>query len=79
MLNQFNIHEAKTNLSHLLAKVDEGEEVIIARAGEPQYTINLYKKPKKRKLGIWEGKDFYISPDFDEEDSEFYDNPIFPQ
>ncbi len=32
---QVNIHEAKTKLSQLLARVEAGEEVIIARAGHP--------------------------------------------
>ena len=32
---EVNIHEAKTHLSRLLAKVAAGEEVIIARSGEP--------------------------------------------
>jgi prevent-host-death family protein len=30
-----NIHEAKTQLSRLLQRVEEGEEVVIARAGKP--------------------------------------------
>ena len=30
-----NVHEAKTNLSRLLAQVEAGEEVIIARNGKP--------------------------------------------
>jgi len=30
-----NVHEAKTNLSRLLARVEAGEEIIIARAGQP--------------------------------------------
>lgn len=30
-----NIHEAKTHLSKLLARVARGEEVVIARAGRP--------------------------------------------
>ena len=30
-----NVHEAKTNLSRLLAQVESGEEVIIARNGKP--------------------------------------------
>lgn len=31
----FNIHEAKSQLSKLLQKAEEGEEVIIARDGHP--------------------------------------------
>jgi prevent-host-death family protein len=30
-----NIHEAKTNLSHLLTRVENGETITIARAGKP--------------------------------------------
>lgn len=30
-----NIHEAKTQLSRLLRRVEAGEEIIVARAGKP--------------------------------------------
>ena len=30
-----NVHEAKTQLSRLLAQVEAGEEVVIARRGRP--------------------------------------------
>ena len=30
-----NVHEAKTQLSRLLERVEAGEEVVIARAGKP--------------------------------------------
>ena len=30
-----NIHTAKTNLSSLIAEVEAGDEIIIARAGKP--------------------------------------------
>jgi len=32
---QINVHEAKTQLSRLLELVEEGETVVIARAGKP--------------------------------------------
>ena len=32
---QFNIHEAKTQLSRIIDRVEHGEEVIISRAGRP--------------------------------------------
>ena len=35
MALQVNIHEAKTNLSKLLARVSAGEEIVIAQAGKP--------------------------------------------
>ncbi|MDG4766829.1 type II toxin-antitoxin system prevent-host-death family antitoxin [Solwaraspora sp. WMMD406] len=34
-LGQFNIHEAKTNLSRIIERVEHGEEIIISRAGTP--------------------------------------------
>ena len=30
-----NVHEAKTHLSRLLERVENGEEIILARAGRP--------------------------------------------
>lgn len=70
---QANIHEAKTNLSALLKRVDAGEEVLIARAGVPGYRIvpaveknkKSGKKVKNTLLGCMKGK-IWVSPDFDE-------------
>lgn len=33
--SQFNIHDAKTNLSRIIDRVEHGEEIIISRAGTP--------------------------------------------
>jgi prevent-host-death family protein len=35
MTATFNVHEAKTQLSKLLLRVEQGEEIVIARAGRP--------------------------------------------
>ena len=35
MMEPVNIHQAKTQLSQLLQVVEQGEEVVIARAGVP--------------------------------------------
>jgi len=35
LATQVNTHEAKTHLSKLLARVQAGEEIVIARAGTP--------------------------------------------
>jgi prevent-host-death family protein len=32
---QFNIHEAKTQLSRIIDRVEQGEEIVISRAGTP--------------------------------------------
>jgi len=65
-MTQVNIHEAKTQLSRLLAKVAAGEEVVIARNGEPVARLVPIEPPrKKRVLGMDAGK-IWISPDFDD-------------
>jgi len=65
MALQVNIHEAKTNLSKLLARVSAGEEVIIARAGKPiARLVPITERPQKRVPGSAKGRVF-ISPDFD--------------
>ena len=47
---QVNIHEAKTNLSKLIQKVVDGEEVIIARGNKPiAKLVELDELKPKRK------------------------------
>ena len=41
---QFNIHEAKTNFSRLLEMAERGEEVVIARNGNPVAQLIPIKK-----------------------------------
>ena len=60
-----NIHEAKTHLSRLLADVEGGGEVTIARAGRPIARLVPVNPPAKRQLGLERGQ-IWISPDFDE-------------
>jgi prevent-host-death family protein len=52
-----NIHAAKTQLSRLLEQVEEGEEIVIARAGKPiARIVPLVPTRPKRRLGILEGQ-----------------------
>jgi prevent-host-death family protein len=61
-----NVHEAKTQLSRLLERVERGEEIVIARAGKPVAKLIPYTAAKEpRKPGGWEGK-VWIADDFDE-------------
>ncbi len=70
-----NIHQAKTNLSQLIANVLMGQEIILAKAGKPVAKIVAYKETlKPRKPGLWKGK-IVISKDFNEEDAEI--NKLF--
>jgi prevent-host-death family protein len=62
---EVNIHEAKTQLSRLIAKVEQGEEVVIARAGEPvAKLVRADRSTRARTLGEYAGK-IWIADDFD--------------
>ena len=50
-----NVHEAKTHLSRLLKQVEAGEEVTIARNGEPIARLTPMRKRGKRKPGSMAG------------------------
>ena len=50
---QVTIHEAKTHLSRLIAAVERGEEVVIARRDKPVVRLVIEKREKpKRGLGF---------------------------
>ena len=51
-----NVHEAKTHLSRLLAQVEAGEEVIIARRGRPVARLGSYEPRGKRQPDVLKGK-----------------------
>jgi prevent-host-death family protein len=55
MPTQFNLAEAKAKLSELLDRALAGEEIIIARAGEPLAKLMPVKPKRSRKPGAWRG------------------------
>jgi prevent-host-death family protein len=60
-----NIHDAKTQLSRLVARARNGEEILIAKAGEPVARLSAYDSGEEpRPLGLWKGK-VKIAKDFD--------------
>ena len=62
---EVNIHQAKTQLSRLIARVEQGEEVVIARAGAPvAKLVRADRSKRRRKLGEYAGK-IWIADDFD--------------
>ena len=50
-----NVHEAKSQLSRLLAQVEAGEEVVIARNGKPVAQLVPCKPQGKRQFGSMKG------------------------
>jgi prevent-host-death family protein len=58
------IHQAKTNLSRLIAQASEGEEVIIARGSKPVARLVAVGEIKgKRQPGSLKGK-LRVGPEF---------------
>ena len=61
-----NVHEAKTHLSRLLARVEAGEEVVIARNGKPVARLVRCKpkgKPQPGSMaGLFEVPDSFFDP-----------------
>ena len=51
-----NVHEAKTQLLRLLAQAEAGEDVVIARRGEPVARLVAYKPKGKRQPDVLKGK-----------------------
>jgi len=60
------IHKAKTELSRLIEKACQGEEIVIARGKKPVVRlVAIADKDGKRKPGAWKGKICYTPDAFD--------------
>jgi len=65
-----NIHEAKTNLSSLIASVLAGKDVVIAKAGQPIVKLVQFNNDKiMSSYGILKGK-IDVPDNFNDEDEE---------
>jgi antitoxin (DNA-binding transcriptional repressor) of toxin-antitoxin stability system len=67
MMQTVNIHEAKTNLSRLIALAGQGEAFVIAKAGKPLVkvtAIHTQNGEPSRRLGFMQGT-MRIPDDFD--------------
>jgi prevent-host-death family protein len=62
---QVSVHEAKTHLSALLARVEGGEEIVIARGGKPVARLVPLPRSSRRVFGADEGL-LRIPDDFDD-------------
>ncbi len=51
-----NVHQAKTQLSRLLAQVEQGGEVVIARHGTPVARLVPLKPKGKPRFGSWKDR-----------------------
>ena len=65
MAIEVNIHQAKTHFSKLLRDVQDGHEVIIAKAGKPIARLVPFQQQRaRRQPGSARGQ-IVIHPDFD--------------
>ncbi|MEV1159934.1 type II toxin-antitoxin system prevent-host-death family antitoxin [Micromonospora chokoriensis] len=52
---QFNIHDAKTNLSRIIERVEHGEEIVISRAGTPVAKVIPLRRTTRTGRGSLRG------------------------
>jgi prevent-host-death family protein len=64
-----NIHDAKTHLSQLLARVENGERITIARAGKPVADLVPHARVDV-VFGVLAGRLQYDADHFDDTDSD---------
>jgi prevent-host-death family protein len=76
-----NMHQAKVSLSRLVERALAGEEVVIARNGEPLVQLMPVSKTRERVPERGKGE-VSIAPDvefIDEETTELSEGPSFPE
>ena len=64
-MKRISTYEAKTQLSKLIAAVQDGSEVVITKSGQPAAVLTGYTPTAKRTPGVLAGK-IVIHDDFDE-------------
>ncbi|WP_305858048.1 type II toxin-antitoxin system Phd/YefM family antitoxin [Balneatrix alpica] len=66
-MESVNMHEAKTRLSQLVARAQQGESFIIAKAGKPVVRVTAIDSPEpsqQKRIGFLAGQ-LEIPDDFD--------------
>jgi prevent-host-death family protein len=51
----YNLYDAKTELSELVERAARGEEIVIAKNGEPRAKLIAASRPRRRPGG-WKGR-----------------------
>ncbi len=58
-----NIHQAKTNLSRLLSRVELGEEIVIANRGVPVAKLVPFQPSADRRSSLGQDRGLFKVPD----------------
>lgn len=68
-----NIHQAKTNLSLLLSRVEMGEEIIISNEGIPIAKLVPFRTSSNRRASLGQDRGRFILPeDFNDHRTVWY-------
>ena len=60
-----NMHDAKTHFSKLIARVETGEEIVIARDGDPVARLVAIRHPVSKRVAGRDRGLFAVPDDFD--------------
>ncbi len=58
-----NIHQAKTNLSRLLSRVEHGEEIVISNRGIPIAKLIPFRTSLDRRSSLGQDRGKYVVPE----------------
>jgi prevent-host-death family protein len=64
-MRRVNMHEAKTHFSKLIARVEAGEEIVIARDGQPVARLVAFNRPVAKRVAGRDRGLFSVPDDFD--------------
>jgi prevent-host-death family protein len=64
-MDTVNIHEAKTQFSKIVARVEAGEEIVIARDGVPVARLVAIRQPLTKRISGRDRDVFSVPDDFD--------------
>ena len=64
-MSTVNIHEAKTQFSKLIARVEAGEEIIIARDGTPVARLLAVRRESPKRIPGRDRGVYTVPEDFD--------------
>ncbi len=58
-----NIHQAKTNLSRLLSRVQHGEEIVISNRGVPVAKLVPFRTSLNRRTSLGQDRGKFVVPE----------------
>lgn len=58
-----NIHQAKTNLSRLLSRVEHGEEIVISNRGIPVAKLVPFRTSLDRRSSLGQDRGKFVVPE----------------